>query len=426
MELYNFLRGLVSIIMNMILIFSMLKPKYSKKVTNLLLLGNFTLNLTVSITCYLLGNLTLLAKLHIVVNTLFFFAIRPFFQDTFMQWLFSCLTVLNVDVIVVVLSYFGCQYLPYPRYANTVLRFVLLGALILLLRKVLNPVYRQMVEHWGVFFYVAVSIFAAFAYFFLGSEDIISTLEEQKIPLLFITLIAFAAYASVGHSLNRLGAEFGLREENLRIQKDQELLQLSAETMGQRISLMDEAVRQMSIIQHDQRHVNGTLLELLRQRDTDSAIQLIEQQTKAMPQKPMKYCENIAVNAAVSYYDSVAMQQGIFCEIRLDIPGNLPAPELSLAMVVSNLMENAIHACEQLSPDKKRYIRFTGLYTGQLILEMENPYEGEISVDMNGFPVSKEEGHGRGTESVRSFTESNGGELVYQMFKGVFKVRLMI
>lgn len=422
----NFLRGLVSIILNVVLIFSLLQPKYSKKVTHLLFLGIFTFDLAGAITCYVLGNLTLLAKLNILIFTLLSLAIRPFFQDTFMQWFFSFLTVLNINVVVVVLSYLGSLYLPYPLYANTGLRIVLFGVLILLIRKVLKPIYRQIVEHWSVFFYVAASIFTAFAYFILGSDDIVSTLNEQRIPLLFIILISFAAYASLGHCLKSLGAEFKLREENLRIQKDKELLQLSTETMVQRISLMDEAVRQLSIVQHDQRHLNATLLELMHRKDTDSAIQLIEQQTKAMPQKPMKYCENVAVNAAVSYYDSLARQQGISCDIRLDIPGKLSAPDISLAMVVSNLMENAIYACKQLSPDKKRFIRLTALYTGQLILEMENPYEGEVLVDEAGFPVTKEEGHGRGTQSVRAYIRSNGGELVYRILNGMFKVRLMI
>lgn len=422
----DFLRGFVSVIMNVVLIFSLLQPKYSKKVTNLIMLGIFTLDLAGATICYVIGNLTLLAKLIIIAFTFICFAVRPFFQDTFIQWLFSYLTVLNINVIVMVLSFVGSRYLPYPQYAVTALRIVLFGMFILLLRRGMKSLYRQMVEHWAVFFYVAVSIFAAFAYFILGSDDIIGTLTEQTVPLLFITLIAFAAYTSVFHCLKILAKEYRLKEQNLRIQKDKELLQLSTETMEQRILLMDEAVRQMGIIQHDQRHLNAALLELLNQKDTDSAIMLIEQQTKVLPQKPMKYCENVAINAAVSYYDSLARRQGISCEIRLDIPSKLSAPDLSLAMVVSNLMENAIHSCKKLSPDKKRHIRFTALYTGQLILEMENPYEGEIPVDENGYPISKEEGHGRGTQSIRSFVESSDGELVYRIMDGIFKVRLMI
>lgn len=422
----NFLRGFVSIIFNVVLTFSLLQPKCSKKVINLLMLGIFTLDLVGTIACYSFGNLTLLAKLNIIIFTLLCIAIRPFFQDTFMQWLFTCITVLNINVIVMVLSFIGSKFLPYPLYAMTGLRIVLFSLFILLLRKVLKSIYRQMVEHWSVFFYVAASIFAVFAYFILSSNDIVRTLDEQAVPLLFIILISFASYTSVGHCLKSLTEEYSLREENLGIQKDRELLQLSNETMGQRLSLMDEAVRQMSIVQHDQRHLNAALLELLRQKDTDNAIRLIEQQTMVMPQKPIKYCENAAVNAAVSYYDTLAMQQGISCEIRLDIPSRLSVPDLSLAMVVSNLMENAIHACEKLSFDKKPYIRFTALYTGQLIMEMENPYAGEVLVDGNGYPVSKEEGHGRGTKSILLFAKSCKGELDYRILNGIFKVRLML
>jgi Signal transduction histidine kinase regulating citrate/malate metabolism len=422
----DFVRGVVSIIMNVLLVFSLLRPKYSKKFTNFIMLCVFTLDLAGTATCYLIGNLTLLAKLNIIAFPIICLIIRPFFLDTMMQWLFSFLTVLNINAIVLVLSFIGSRYLPYPLYAHTVLRVILFGIFIFLLRRGLKSLYRQMVEHWTVFFYVAVSIFIAFAYFILRSDDIVGTLTKQIGPLLLIILIAFAAYASVFHCFKILAEEYNLREQNFRIQKDKELLQISTEAMEQRIKQMDEAVGQMRIIRHDQRHINATLLELLRQKDLSSAIILIEQQTKAMPEKSANYCENIAVNAAVSYYDSLAAQQGISREIRLDIPGKLSIPDLSLAMVVSNLMENAIHACKKLSPGKRCYIRFTALYTGQLIIEMENPYEGEIVVDEDGYPVSNEEGHGRGTQSIRSFTESSGGELVYHMMDGIFKVRLMI
>ncbi len=422
----DFLRGVVSIIMNIILVFSLLQPKYSQRFTNLMMVAVFTLDLMGTTICYLIGDLTLLAKLNFIVFPIICLIIRPIFLDTIMQWIFSFLTILNINAIVLVLSFIGSRYLPYPLYAHTILRIILFGIFILLLRRGLKSLYRQMVEHWTVFFYVAISIFIAFAYFILGSDDIVGTLTKQRGPLLLIILIAFAAYASVFQCLKILAEEYNLKEQNFRMQKDKDLLQISTEAMEHRIKQMDEAVGQMRIIRHDQRHINAALLELLHQKDLNSAIMLIEQQTKAMPEKSVNYCENVAVNAAVSYYDSLAAQQGISREIRLDIPSTLPIPDLSLAMVVSNLMENAIHACKKLSPGKKHYIRFTALYTGQLIMEMENPYEGEIIVDEDGYPVSKEEGHGRGTQSIRSFTDSSGGELVYHIMDGVFKVRLMI
>ena len=193
----------------------------------------------------------------------------------------------------------------------------------------------------------------------------------------------------------------------------------------QRLVLMDETVRQMSIVQHDRRHFNNTLLSLLKQGEVERAAELIRKQSEALPQKPQSYCQNVSVNAAVSYYAELAQQRGIRCELRLDIPEKLDIDELSLTMAVSNLMENAIAAVSAL-PVEKRTLRFTAVNAGQLILELMNPYEGEVLLDENSFPISRREGHGRGTQSVAKFVKDCGGEQAYEISGGVFKVRLMV
>ena len=95
-------------------------------------------------------------------------------------------------------------------------------------------------------------------------------------------------------------------------------------------------------------------------------------------------------------------------------------------MALSNLMENAIHACEKLDPQAERFLRVRTIYTGQLILEVENPYSGEVLLDKDGYPTAREEGHGWGGESVRAFARENGGELLYRVENGIFNVRLLI
>ena len=131
------------------------------------------------------------------------------------------------------------------------------------------------------------------------------------------------------------------------------------------------------------------------------------------------------MNAAVSYYAELAQQRGIRCALRLDIPEKLDIDELSLTMAVSNLMENAITAVSAL-PVEQRTLRFTAVNAGPLILELVNHYDGEVEMDENGFPISRQEGHGRGTQSVAKFVKDSGGELAYEVSNGIFKVRLMV
>ncbi len=418
MQFYDILRSIVTNVMLAGLLFTLARPKYRPQTLWVALAAIVSLDMALNVFFYLRNDYTTLGKLDILFFILVGVAVKPLFQETFMQWLFNCLTAMNVYAVTVVLSYYLCDLFPYPSYAITVLRFLLFAAAIMLFRKRLIPLYRQVAEQWSVYLFVAASLFMNFAWYFMASDDVEQTLTEDVVPLLLLVLLALLVYLAIFLSLRKTLREAALREENQKIQSDRELTR-------QRLSLMDETVRQMSIAQHDRRHFNNTLLSLLKEGAADKAASLIQKQSEAMPQKPQSYCQNVSVNAAVSYYVELARQRGVRCELRLDIPEKLDIDELSLAMAVSNLMENAITAVSAL-PARQRTLRFTAVSTGQLIFELSNPYDGEVAVDENGFPVSREEGHGKGTQSVADFVKECGGELAYEITDGIFKVRLMV
>ena len=418
MQLYDILRSIVTNAMLVALLFTLARPKYRPRTLGVVMAAIVSVDLALNVFFYLRNDYTTLGKLDILFFILVGVAVKPLFRETLMQWLFNCLTAMNVYAVTVILSYYLCELFPYPQYAIIVLRFLLFAVAILLFRKRLSPLYRQVAEHWSVYLFVAASLFSNFAWYFMASDDVERMLTEDVVPLLLLVLLALLVYLAIFLSLRKTLREAALREENLKMQSDRELT-------CQRLSLMDETVRQMSIVQHDRRHFNNTLLSLLRQGEADRAAALIRQQSAALPQKPQSYCQNISVNAAVSYYAELARQRGVRCELRLDIPEKLDIDELSLAMTVSNLMENAITAVSAL-PTEQRTLRFTAVNAGQLIFELRTPYEGEVTLDENGFPVAREEGHGKGTQSVADFVKECGGELAYEISDGLFRVRLMV
>lgn len=422
----EFLRAIVSIIMELLLMFSLLQPKYGKKVNSLTVVGYIIINLLVSVFCYMSGNLTLLAKVELLLSVVFCFAIRPLFQDSFMQWMFSFLTLEIIIMSIVVLSFSISQYLPYPLYTVTLVRFLLYSSIIYMQHRYVRPFYRQMVAHWNIFFYVAAAIFAAFVYYFTVGEDIITTLTEQAVPLHLLVVITVAVYLSIFYSLKTISREYALREENLRMQSDQELLHLSVTTMAERIGLLDEAEHHNRIAAHDRRHFNNTLLELLEREKIVDAIAFLRQQSAVPSSLGRNFCENTAINATVSYHVSLAQEKGIETEISLDIPQALSVDAMELAMVLSNLLENAIHACEVLENGRSKCIRFTCCHVGSLILEISNSCNDFVQLDEHGYPFTKESGHGVGTKSVLAFAQRNQAELFYQVEGGTFRVRMLV
>lgn len=422
----SILRAVVSTTANVLLMMIFLQPKYSKKATFITMAFILVADLGTAIYCYVSGNLTMLSKIDVILFTVLCFAARPMFKDNFMQWLFSYLTVQNISDAVIIISFMLSRYFPYPIYTNTLFRLILFGIIITIFTLHIRPLYWKVLEHWTEYFAVALFIYITFSYYVLSSDDIIKTFTEQRIPLLLIILIGIASYSSIFLSLKNLQREFEINQENQKIQSEKEYMQLAANNMAQRLELMNKVSSQNMIYAHDRRHFNNVILELLEQKKDNEAITLLKNQTQIEPKMCRTYCENFAVNAAICHYDNLAQQIGINSEISIDIPEELPIDSLELSMVISNLMENAINACNPPTENQTPYIRFICKNIGRLIMEIENPCTKDIKFDENGYPITTKKGHGIGSKSIISFVKKYDGEILYTFENNIFRVRLLI
>jgi signal transduction histidine kinase len=422
----DLLRAVITDIMLVLLLSTMATPKYKSKflyifVTTIILVGN------VSADChfYLTENYTAVFYVDLAMLLVIAIALKPLFADKIMQWCFSYITMLNVYVAVVVLSYMFCDIFPRPIYGNSYLRLILFSVIVVVFHKWVSKPYRNVLDYWHIYMLPIVSLFACFLVYFFGG-DIEEMLINNYVPLMFLILLGLSVYISIIHSLKTITKQYAMREENQKMQAEREYLQLAAGTMSGRLKLMEEVSVQNSRAAHDRRHFNNVLLELLERGETGEAAALLQSQNQATPIISKVYCENPAVNAAVCHYAGLAEQAGISAEIALDIPDNLNVDTLELSMVVSNLMENAIQACERLPKNQTPYLRFTCRSVGRLLLEMENPCAEGTVLDKNGYPVAREEGHGIGSKSVIAFAKKYDGELLYKIDNGVFRVRLLV
>lgn len=84
---------------------------------------------------YIKEDYTTLSKFDILYFIIIGFCAKPLFKENIMQWLFNCITTMNVYAIAVVISYYLCDLFPYPQYAITFLRFIIFATIILLFRK---------------------------------------------------------------------------------------------------------------------------------------------------------------------------------------------------------------------------------------------------------------------------------------------------
>lgn len=422
----DLLRAIVTDVLLILLLITMIKPKYKNKLVYILAtMLILTLNIGGNVYFYLSRNYSDVVLMDLAMLLVMVIVLKPLFSYNLMKWCFSFITMLNIYASVVFLSYILCDYFPYPIYANTVLRFLLFGIIILLFQKKLTPLYHKVADNWHIYFLPTLLLCVNLAAYLLGG-DITEKLSENVQPLLLLVALGITIYITIMHSLHSVTRQYVVREENLKLQNNQHLLRQSAQSMEQRLTLMNESARQMSIVNHDRKHYNNTLLDLLKQGDVKQAVIMLEQQQGFVPNIHQKlYCENPSANAAIGYYVALAKRENIACDIRTQIPTEFKFDSLEFSMVLSNLMENAINACVSLPKEEKRYIFMTVICDEQLIVETENPYQKEIVLDENGYPTSENEGHGIGTKSILAFVKHYDGEVIYKISDRIFNVRII-
>ena len=205
-----------------------------------------------------------------------------------------------------------------------------------------------------------------------------------------------------------------------------QLMELSLSALQSRmdaIQTVEEAVR---IERHDLRHRFRAIAELVAQGNTREALAFIDAaQTQMDEQKPVHWCRPPVLDAVFSYYFSQAQRKSIRVDAHIALTDKLPMDEAELAIVFSNALENAIHACMRL-PEEQREIRCTVISYPNLMFEFSNPYTGIIRFDEMGLPVSSEKGHGIGSHSIAAFCKKHGASYRYTAEDGRFSLRIIL
>lgn len=420
----DLLRAVVTDIMLILLLSTMATPKYKSKWIYILSTAIILItNIGVNFYFYLSENYTIVFYTDLIMLIVIGIALKPLFSDKIMQWCFSFITMLNIYAAVVFLSYILYSFFPWPVYVLVFLRFVLFLIVIFLFKKWVSKLYHNVLDYWHIYILPILTLLICFLGYFFGG-DIEEMLSNNYLPLMLLILLGISIYIATIHSLKTITSEYTIREENQTMQSEREYLHLAAEGLSKRIQLMEEVSAQNNRAAHDRRHLYNLLLELLAQGQTEEIAKMLQNENATLIKTNRVYCENSTVNASVSHYANLAEQAGIATEIQLNIPSAIEVDSLELAMVVSNLMENAIQACKKL--ENSRYLRFTCLNVGRLLLEIVNPCNGNSALDENGYPVSEQNGHGIGSKSVLAFAKKYDGELIYKIENGFFSVRLLV
>lgn len=165
----------------------------------------------------------------------------------------------------------------------------------------------------------------------------------------------------------------------------------------------------------------------MEQLQTSLNLQVTQAMREIEAGKVTAYCENEAANLIFSAFADRAAKAGVQFTVQAGISQALPVSESDLCVLLSNALENALHAAVRCREAGQRaFIETTGHEKGhKLFLQITNSCLPDVQF-REGIPVTDRTGHGLGVRSICAISERYSGLTSFAAKDGQFTLRVML
>ncbi|MDL2294291.1 GHKL domain-containing protein [Ruminococcaceae bacterium OttesenSCG-928-D13] len=237
--------------------------------------------------------------------------------------------------------------------------------------------------------------------------------------VLVVDICALVTYYMLVSALRRA-------QETARVEADLRSLNDNLSLQAGRMDELTAHIEEVKILRHDLRHHLLTLAEMLDAHHDAEARAYIAEVRREMPERVAQpLCKNYVADAIVGRCLSVAGQRGIAARAALSIPQEPGISHSDMGIVLGNLMENALEACERQAQGE-RYIHIEAkMADGRLMIQVENSAQAAVRQGAH-FLSSKRPGVGLGLRSVTAIAEKYGGLAQFDSEDGLFRAQVLL
>jgi hypothetical protein len=275
----------------------------------------------------------------------------------------------------------------------------------------LGPIFRKFCErdlgnNWWelclipVFFYCSFSCLAFFPY----------TLYEHPENILVSVFLMITMLVSYIVVLRYLDSETKQVEEYWK----NVMFESYIKGLESQNYLVEQSEQNLKILRHNMRHYSMMIDSLLDQKEYDEIRNITGHINEVVNENKIDhYCENMVVNTILAKMSRQAQSDQITLHLDTLIPKEIPVNEYEFAMILANLLENAVFSVKNAAPSKKYVDAKIHCTKEYLLIDIENECDKEVFFDsITGLPKSKRgKGHGLGMQSVQAFCDKLGGTI---------------
>jgi len=122
---------------------------------------------------------------------------------------------------------------------------------------------------------------------------------------------------------------------------------------------------------------------------------------------------HVIVDAILNTKHSEMVEKNIVFVFKINDLSNIKLSDEDIVVLLSNLLNNAIEACEKCESKKQIKLKFVSENDG-IVISVRNTYEGSLTIEDGKFQTTKAEpdNHGIGIKNVINVVQKNGGSYV--------------
>lgn len=257
-------------------------------------------------------------------------------------------------------------------------------------------------------------------------SDAIVTMNSQWIhtwqQVVSRIMTGFAIYIS----WKCIDLDFKSLEEMLTLRNVNKLLHLQEESIHSQAKILEENDKKIRILKHDMRHHLNLLSTLIEHENYIEANSLISQLNDSLQStKPILFCKNAVINSALLVYISMAQENKIEVVSEIDIPETIPWNSNDIGVLFSNILENALLASMKQEENQRKIYITTRYADKKLAILIKNRFDGAITFDKNGLPLSTQQNHGIGFISISSIVNKYRAQVSCTYKDGWFSISFL-
>ena len=217
-------------------------------------------------------------------------------------------------------------------------------------------------------------------------------------------------------------------ETNTRNQAMERLLQIQHD----QYSMLQARIAENRRARHDFRQHLRVIQDCVKRGDLEDLKSYLAEYEKQFPSlSDHIYCNSYAVNAILAFYADKAENHNIRLDVKIQMSDTPVIPETEFCVLLGNLLENALDACQTGRPESETsqpFIRVCAIQTGTstLSITVDNTSVFKPTWINEKLVSTKAAGSGIGTESIRMIAEQYRGDARFEWRDGVFYASVML